>query len=191
MKDKIKEQISAFIDNEAYDSDIIEQTKHNDELRATMTRYSLIGDVLNNRYTVDSHTLASRVHNSLDDEATLIAPKQWIKAPKIMKQVAGLAVAATVAAVAILVVGDYSPSKITETTIAVGPITDKPILMTSEVQSKLNGYLVSHTEYSASSRMKGMLPYSRIASFAPGQYVTSPSNSSLGAASRAAASLEE
>lgn len=183
MTDEKKEQLSAFIDNEAYDSSIIEQTEQDAEISATMTRYSLISDVLHNRYSAGSHELASRVHDSLNNEATLIAPKQWVKTPKIMKQAAGLAMAATVAAVAILVVGDFSPANRPETTVVIGPVTDKPIRMTSEVQRKLNGYLVSHTEYSASSRMKGMLPYTRIASFAPGQRVDSQSvSSSTGAA---------
>jgi len=169
MKDEMKEQISAFIDNEQYDADVIKQAGVDPELVAAMTRYSIISDVLNNRYTADTHKLADKVHAALEDEATLIAPKQWFHPSKVMKQTAGLTVAATVAAVAILSVGNFSPSNITETTVAVGPITDKPIRMTSEVQRKLNGYLVSHTEYSASSKMKGMLPYTRIASFAPGQ----------------------
>lgn len=173
MKDEMKEQISAFIDNELYDSDIIEQLEQDAELRATMTRYSLIGDVLNRRYSSGSHALADKVHESLNNEATLIAPKQWLKTPRIMKHAAGLAMAATVAAVAILVVGDFSPTQEPNKTVAIGPVTDKPIRMTSEVQQKLSGYLVSHTEYSASSQMKGMLPYTRIASFAPGQRINS------------------
>ena len=94
-----------------------------------------------------------------------------------MKQTAGIALAATVAAVAILVVGNFSATTNTQTTVAVGPITDKPVRMTSAVQRKLNGYLVSHTEYSASSQMKGMLPYTRIASFAPGQRVATQNES--------------
>ena len=178
MTDEMKEQLSAFIDNEDYDNSIIEQTAQDVEIRATMIRYSLISDVLNSRYSAGSHELVSKVHDALNNEATLITPKQWVKSPKIMKQAAGLAIAATVAAVAILVVGDFSPTQTPQTTIAVGPITTKPIRMTSEVQHKLNGYLVSHTEYSASSRMKGMLPYTRIASFAPGQLVESRTVSS-------------
>jgi len=173
MRDEIKEQISALVDSETYDQDIIDQVKHDDELRATMTRYSLVGDVLNNRYEPGSHELAAKVSDSLHDEATLITPQQWLKKPRLMKQTAGIALAATVAAIAILVAGNFSATTNTQTTVTVvvGPITDKPVRMTSAVQRKLNGYLVSHTEYSASSQMKGMLPYTRIASFAPGQRV--------------------
>jgi len=169
MRDEIKEQLSAFVDNEAYDQGIIDEIKGNADLRATLTRYSIVGDVLNNRYEPGSHELVSKVSASLDEEAVLIAPRQWMQKPRLLKQTAGIALAATVAAVAILVVGNFSATTNTQPTVAVGPITNKPIRMTSAVQRKLNGYLVSHTEYSASSQMKGMLPYTRIASFAPGQ----------------------
>lgn len=177
MRDEIKEQISALVDSEAYDQDIIDQVKQDDELRATMARYSLVGDVLNNRYEPGSHELAAKVSESLHDEATLITPQQWLKKPRLMKQTAGIALAATVAAVAILVVGNFSATTNIQTKVAVGPITDKPVRMTSAVQRKLNGYLVSHTEYSASSQMKGMLPYTRIASFAPGQRIATQNES--------------
>jgi sigma-E factor negative regulatory protein RseA len=173
MKDEMKEHLSAFLDNERHDANVVAKAELDAELIATMTRYSLISDVLNNRYSAGSHELANKIHTALENEATLITPRQWLHPSKLMKQAAGLAVAATVAVVAILVVGDFSPEKVTATKVAVGPITDKPLRMTSEVQRKLNGYLVSHTEYSASSKMKGMLPYTRIASFAQGQNVDS------------------
>ncbi len=182
MKDKMKERISAFIDNEAHDNDIIDQLKDDREMRATMARYSLISDVLNSRYSTGSSALASKVHESLEAEATLIAPRQWIKTPKLMKQAAGLAMAATVAAVAILLVGNFSPTTDTGMSVAVvGPITDQPIRMTSAVQQRLNGYLISHTEYSASDQMTGMLPYTRIASFTPGQRLTTLTTTRAGA----------
>lgn len=174
MNDKTKERISAFIDNEAYDDDIIDQLKDDGEMRATMARYSLVGDVLNSRYSAGSYALASKVRDSLEAEATLITPGYWLKipkSPKLMKQAAGLAMAATVAAVAILLVGNFSPTPDTGVSVAVGPITDKPIRMTAAVHQKLNSYLISHTEYSASGQMKGMLPYTRIASFVPGQRI--------------------
>ena len=65
MRDDIKEQISAFIDNESHDSDLIASIKNDEEMRGTMARYSLVGDVLNNRYTAGSHTLVSRISDSL------------------------------------------------------------------------------------------------------------------------------
>ena len=178
MKDEMKERISAFIDGEVHSKDLVDELKDDKEMRAMVARYSLIGDVLNNRYAPGSHELAVKVHDALDAEATLIAPRQWTRKPKLMKQAAGLAMAATVAAVAIMVVGNFSPTTETGVSVAispvaVGPITDKPIRMTTAVQRKLNGYLISHTEYSASGQMKGMLPYTRIASFTPGQRVAS------------------
>ena len=41
-------------------------------------------------------------------------------------------------------------------------------------ENKLNSYIVSHNEYSASSRIKGMLPYTRIVSYTQGQGFAQP-----------------
>ena len=53
--------------------------------------------------------------------------------------------------------------------IAVAPITSQPVRLTSSMESKLNGYILHHNEYSASTRMKGVLPYTRIVSYTPGK----------------------
>jgi len=179
MNDDMNEQLSAFIDDELHDDVLLREIAHNQQAQQTVARYQLIGDVLNNRYVPGSLDVSARVHSALEQEATIIAPKKWFAKVNVMKQVAGLAVAATVAAVAILVVGDFSASVNSAGTIAAGPtanqpigtITNQPIQMTSAMQSKLNGYLVSHNEFSASSRMKGMLPYYRIASSVRGERV--------------------
>lgn len=178
MNNEMKERLSAFIDGEVHNNDIVTELKHDKEIRATMARYSLIGDVLKNSYIPGSHVLADKVHDALEEEALLITPRQWMQKNRLMKQAAGLAIAATVAAVAILVVGNFSPTTETGVSVAISPITDQPIRMTSAVQRKLNGYLISHTEYSASGQMKGMLPYTRIASFTPGQHVASQATQS-------------
>ncbi len=171
MNDDINERLSAFIDNELHDDALIDEISNNEHARAKMIRYRLIADVLNNHYMPESRDVSSRVHAALDQEATIITPKSWFNRHNVVKQVSGLAVAATVAAAAILIVGDFSPATNPQTNVAVGPITNQPIQMTSAMQRKLNGYLVSHNEFSASSRMKGVLPYTRIASSARGERV--------------------
>ena len=83
-----------------------------------------------------------------------------------------MAMAATVAAVAVIIVRDVPQTVTSVEQVAVAPITRQPIRLTAAVEKKLNGYLVSHNEFSASTRMKGMLPYTRIVSQAPGQLVS-------------------
>jgi len=176
----MNEKLSAFLDNELHDDVLISDIENNSQTHATMARYQLISDVLNNQYVPGSLDIVAKVHSQLENEATIIAPKRWFSKINVMKQVAGLAVAATVAAAAILVVGDFSPSTTSSSRVAaVGTITNQPVQMTSAMQRKLNGYLVHHNEFSASSRMSGILPYSRIASSAPGKRVALKSGATI------------
>jgi len=171
MTDDMNEKLSAFIDDELHDDALIDELSNNEQARATMVRYRLIADVMNNHYITGGVDVASKVHAALGQEATIVTHKSWFTKSNIVKQVSGLAVAATVAAVAILVVGDFSSTSSPSTNLAVAPITYQPIQMTSAMQRKLNGYLVSHNEFSASSRMKGLLPYTRIISSTKGERV--------------------
>ena len=172
MNENIKENLSAFMDGECKDSAVVDALSKDDEARATWVRYHLISDVLSNRYSKDIEKVAERVSTVLANEATIITPKQWFNSKNAIKQVAGLAMAATVAAVAIIVVRDVPQTVTPQEQIAIAPITQQPIRLTDDVEKKLNGYLVSHNEFSASTRMKGMLPYTRIVSQAPGQLVS-------------------
>ena len=179
MNDDLNEKLSAFIDNDLHDDALIDELSNNPQARATMVRYRLIADVLNNHYIPSGVDVSSRVHAALDQEATIISPKRWFTKSNVLKQMSGLAVAATVAAVAILVVGDFSPENAESTNVAVGPITYQPIQMTSAMQRKLNGYLVSHNEFSASNRMRGVLSYSRIASSTRGERIVVKAGATL------------
>ena len=172
MNEQMKENLSAFMDGESKDSTVIDAISRDDDARATWSRYHLIRDVLHKRHHAKALGLSERVSAALSNEAVLIAPKQWKQPRFFMKQVAGLALAATVAAVAILVVQN-SPTDIQpqDQVAAIAPITKQPIRQTAAIERKLSGYLVSHNEFSASTRMKGVLPYSRIVSPTPGQLV--------------------
>ena len=164
MNDKIKQDLSTLIDDELHDESALNGLLSDSEAQATLARYSIIKDVMRNRYAKGATDIAAQVRHQLEQEATVITPKQWFNRSKLIQQASGLAIAATVAAVAVMTVGDFSASKVEQTQVAVGPITDQPIKMTSAVQKKLNGYLVSHNEYSAKSKMQGIISYSRIAS---------------------------
>lgn len=170
MNDELKERLSAFMDGESGQADVVDAMTRNEDLRDTWGRYHMIRDVMQQRYTRGAGDIANRVSIALADEAIVIAPKRWFQPRHMMKQVAGLAVAATVAAVAILFVQNPTTSVIQNDQIAtVTPITDLPVRQTTAVERKLSGYLVSHNEVSASTRMKGVLPYTRIVSQVPGQ----------------------
>lgn len=178
MNETMHEKISAFMDGETSDPSVIDALQH-DEARAAWARYHLISDVLNRRYTKDIDKVASGVSATLANEATLITPYQWFAKKNIIKQAVGLGMAATVAAVAIMVVSDIPQTTVAPEKIAISPITTQPVTLTAEVERKLSGYLVSHNEFSASTRMKGMLPYTRIVSQAQGQLVSQQAGANL------------
>jgi len=179
MNDNLNEKISSFMDGENSDLSVVETLSSDKEAQAAWASYHLISDVLKNRYTKDIGKVTTGVSAALANEATLITPKQWFSKKNIVKQAVGLGMAATVAAVAVLVVSELPQTVNTPDKIAIAPITTKPVSVTTEVEKKLNGYLVSHNEFSASTRMKGVLPYTRIVSHAPGQLVSQPAGAEL------------
>lgn len=175
MNDHIKEKLSAFMDNEDIDQTVIDSLHKHDELRSAWASYHLIRDVMSQHYVVGADALAGRVAAALQNEPTVLAPKRWYKPKQILRHASGMAIAATIATVAILVVRQSPEIPQDMPNFAVGPITQQPVRLTTAAENKLNSYIVSHNEYSASSRIKGMLPYTRIVSYTQGQGFAQPS----------------
>ncbi|MFP4609810.1 MAG: sigma-E factor negative regulatory protein [Thiohalophilus sp.] len=180
MSNNSDEKLSALMDDE-FHSDVLESLKQDSEARARWARYHLIRDVLSGHSeTLPSPGFVERVSAALGDEPTVLRPVRR-KLAHGVRQVAGLAIAATVATVAVLTVQQSdvtgtsgsqsiaSAEKATEEyrNVSGNPSAASPI--DSEVQSKLSNYLINHNEYSISSRMQGMLPYMRIVSVTPSE----------------------
>ena len=183
MTNKNDEQLSTLVDDELANQDaVLERVAADPELRARWSRYHLMRDVITGHIPEQPlGDIASRVSQALDDEPAILAPvhKRKRKIPFIMKQVGGLAIAATVSAVAVITVQQtQEETSTTPTEIAVANppaaqvryVSDTTGLDTA-VQSKLDGYLVNHNEYSVSANMQGVLPYMRIVSETPGKKV--------------------
>jgi len=196
MTNNFDEQISTLMDDELADHDaVLDRLTADPELQARWSRYHLMRDVITGHVPEQPlGDIASRVSQALEQEPVILAPihkrKRNKQLPFIMKQVGGLAIAATVSAVAVLTVQhaqDETPTTPTEIA-AVQPqlqtqsqlpsqsaaqvryVTDTSGLDTA-VQSKLSGYLVNHNEYSVTANMQGVLPYMRIVSETPGKRV--------------------
>jgi sigma-E factor negative regulatory protein RseA len=195
MTNKIDEQLSTLVDDELADLDVVlERVAADPELKARWSRYHLMRDVITGHMPEQPvGDLASRVSWALEKEPAILAPVHKRKRankqlPFIMKQVGGLAIAATVSAVAVLTVQQTQnePSTTPTEIAAVQPqtlpqlqsqppaqvryVTDTSGL-DQAVQSKLSGYLVNHNEYSVTGNMQGVLPYMRIVSETPGKVV--------------------
>lgn len=175
MNDQLKEKLSAFMDGEVDDLRVIDSLREHDEARSSWKSYHLIRDVLNQHYVAGAYELSARVSAALENEPTILAPRRRIKSRKVLRHASGAAIAATIAAVAILVVRQSPEVPQDIPHFAVGPITTQPVRLTTAAENKLSSYIVSHNEYSASARFKGMLPYTRIISYTQGEGYAQPS----------------
>lgn len=184
MSEQIREQISAFLDGELPAAEqrlLLERLAREPELRAHWEHYQLIGDSL--RKSLPPHIdlgLADRVMQALAP-----APAHHARAKsaflRVLKPVAGLAVAASVAVVAVLAVQQTrSPAPGIAQVAANLPAMPSPEAYTRvqgvqwdnqgnvqppQMSNQLNDYLVNHSEYAASGGMPGMLPYVRIVGY--------------------------
>ncbi len=190
MNDKLNEELSAFMDDEAPEARrLAERLSRDPELQARWSRYHLIRDAMTEHLTYAEFDIAARVSQALENEPTVLAPRRWHLPPrarKVARQVAGLAIAATVSAVTVMTVqqqrvennaptvaqvatgstrvASASPGRPAARVVQFVP-ESRPLK--PEVRSKLSNYLVNHNEYSVTSNMQGMLPYMRIVSAHP------------------------
>jgi anti-sigma factor RsiW len=104
MTDRIKEQLSAFLDGELPDPEsalLLKRLERDDELRGALSRYSLIGAVLRSDGDVPAaRHVAARVSAAIAREP--VRDAKFLRVPRrdeLLRASAGLAVAAGVALV--------------------------------------------------------------------------------------------
>jgi|SRR6187397_1396153 sigma-E factor negative regulatory protein RseA len=112
MTDRIKEQLSAFLDGELPDTEsalLLKRLERDDELRGALSRYSLIGAVLRSDGDVPAaRQVAARVSAAIAKEPFRAAA--FVRLPgrdALFKGFAGLAVAAGVALGAVALVQEF------------------------------------------------------------------------------------
>ncbi len=110
MTDKIEEQISALVDDEVHDSElkrVVAELTRNPSAAERWQRYHLISDALHNNLPDLVETdLSRRVREALEEEPTVLAPQRMRIPPRVratLKQVGGMAIAASVAVVMVTV----------------------------------------------------------------------------------------
>jgi sigma-E factor negative regulatory protein RseA len=109
MTDRIKEQLSAFLDGELPDPEsalLLKRLERDDDLRGALSRYSLIGAVLRSDGDVPAaRQVAARVSAAIAKEP--FRGVAFVRVPRretILRSLAGLAVAASVAFGAVVLV---------------------------------------------------------------------------------------
>lgn len=173
----MNEQISALLDGEVNDLErerVLRALDQNAGLRGTWERYHVAGTALRRELgMLVSPGLADRIHARLRDEmpARSNSFAQMLASRRLLKIGAGVAIAASVATVAILslppVVPSLSPlARLASTPRGAGaPATVADARPTAaEQQRALSPYLVRHGEFAPAAGMNGMLTYVRVVS---------------------------
>jgi anti-sigma factor RsiW len=179
MTNTVKEQLSAFLDGELPEAEttlLLKRLERDDELKGTLSRYSLIGAALRAEgAVVDASNVASRVRAALVTEPALGARRlsRWLRPVAGLATAAGVA-AATVALLPFLFGGDEAPTVVVAQTPVAVPaaatsLADEAVVpvvavvdesppaytipppveaATSPLSSaQLASYLVAHSEY--------------------------------------------
>ena len=164
----MKEKISAFLDGEVNDLEherALRALGNDPELGAVWERYHLAGTAIRRELEIMvSPDLADRIQQRLRDETPgLTGSRDFFSSRSVLKLGAGLAIAASVAAVAILNLppvlnpADAPLAKRTPGTAVADARQAEPAQ-----QNALNPYLMQHGEFTPAAGMNGMLSYVRV-----------------------------
>ncbi len=177
MSDDLKQQISALVDDELSVQEqplLLKRLGQDRELARCWQRYHLISDALRQHLPEHpSEELADRVMAALDNEPAY-HERGGRTLPGWMKPLAGVAVAASVAVVAVLSVRNTTEENAVPAVAQVQTPASSDYLRVEgtqwnvaqpEVANQLNNYLVNHSEFAATSGVPGMLPYVRIVGY--------------------------
>ncbi|HEY7840243.1 MAG TPA: RseA family anti-sigma factor [Gammaproteobacteria bacterium] len=184
MNESKLEAISALVDGEAAPGgiDAVAELVRDAEARRHWGRYHLISDCM--RRQLPPHidpALGGRIEVSLRDEPTVLAPEPAAHA--WLRPLAGLAVAASVAAFSVMAVrmdrnAADAPAAPQVASAGTGQIASQGRVRLAagndaggparaqttpgRMNARLNRYLVNYNEYRNNAAVQGMIPYVRI-----------------------------
>lgn len=179
-----KEEISALVDGEVPDTQaghLITALEQEPELRHCWRHYHLIGAVLRGSGRAEiKPCLCERVAKTLESEPAVFTPRALTPRMPALKWFTGLALAASVAAVAVLSVQTTPPQTVqfaaapapgmaVQQASSNSPGAQPRLTANKPSAPKLHNYLINHNEYVTSAGMQGMLPYARSAAFDPSE----------------------
>lgn len=159
-------------------------------------RYRLIGDVMRGESGVLAVSVADRVREALQEEPVVLAPRR-VMPRQWLRPVAGLAVAASVAAAAVVVApnlmtgagtggqpvqlaADYRPPPLPPTLVAAAP-SAPPVrtdagaqgderrwqALDRDLEDRLNRLVIEHQEFGGRSGINGPVPHIGFVSYEP------------------------
>lgn len=167
----MNEKLSAFIDNELGELEerrMLAELDRNEELRATWGRFHLIRAAMRNELEGSERTdVAAAVAGVLAREAPQTPSRSLTRT--FGKAIGGLAIAASVATVAVIGMRSPVTPQNEAASIATAPVVAAPVIPASSgmlskstngpvAADALNAYLLEHNEFAG---MGNMLPYVR------------------------------
>lgn len=179
MKDEMDEAeiVSSMVDNELTDHEVAQITKRmvqEKRLMAAWERYHLISDTLKKH--LPPHVcsdFSQKIAQAIEHEPAILAPhRRTLKSTPLMKQIAGLGLAASVTAIAIFATQNYfAEGGMRAPAIAnVQPVPDasqfERIALPEPRQqapANIDKYLADHNQNAP--RVHGVLPYARIVGY--------------------------
>jgi sigma-E factor negative regulatory protein RseA len=171
MSDSVKEQLSACLDGELPKAELdllLKRIGQDAELGQTLGRYALVSEALKgDKPAAASGAFATNVMAALENEPAAVRPA-WKMSPAMVRRlrpVAGFAVAAGVAAVAVLsvqrpgvapgvIADNESDVGAQQTLVAAAPEPSYTVPTTTSTSAfvpatRLTNYVVAHSEYSS------------------------------------------
>ena len=157
----------------ASNTDSLAKIMNDTELRGSWARYHMIGDAMRGQLPgrIDLE-LAAKVSAAIEAEPTVLATRRGVK--MALKPLAGLAIAASVAALAVIgaqriqtpvEINSQPPVAQQRFQTPVEPASISVVRwddVSPAAVSRLNSYMVNYSEYRSNLGVPGILPYVRI-----------------------------
>ena len=150
-------------------------------------RYHIISDIMHHRTPIHNHShLSTQISQAIQNEPAILAPERSYQS-KILGPLAGLAVAASVAAVAILGIQNYQQDEnrlegqtlqielvssntapieygvpVQPRVAAEAAATVRPVQLQIQTDSRISRYILNHSEYQSNMGVQGMTPHIRL-----------------------------
>lgn len=176
--DEVAEQLSALMDDELPEAErelLYRRLQGEPALRRQWERMHLIRDGLRGELSsLADRDFSERVHRALASGQAVAPLKAAARrgGGRGWKSLGGVAVAASVAVLAVVGVQHLQPpaqSPAIVPQVATAPTTDSTGMRwdheTPEVQTQLTAYLVNHSEFSQATNFRGMMSYARVAGY--------------------------
>ena len=167
MTERIKEQLSAFLDGELPEQEsalLVKRLERDDELRGALSRYSLIGAVLRSDGDLPAaRQVAARVSAAIAREPAGMAVAAW-KPAAMLRPVAGLAVAAGVAALALFLIPSFDAKGPGPPEPIQAQLADTPVEPVTAAQDPVDAPSTPYTTPAAAERPGG-LPAAQFANY--------------------------